>query len=165
MNNILIKLTVISLFVSCSTLKKTLIYSSLAGGMAGATSGVLLSPDKESQGANAAVFGLIGAGVAVLAGYALYQDDPRNQKLKPMLDMKSDDPNKVDLDLDGLNIEASLSQSDKYISPKMKLPKELEGKIKKQYLIKYQSKERYINKGTKTFYIPPFQIYEHAYGQ
>lgn len=158
-------LITILLISSCSTLKKTLIYSSLAGGMAGATTGVLLSPNKESQGANAAVFGLVGAGIAVLAGYALYQEDPRNQKLKPMLDMKEDDPNKVDLDLDGLNIEASLSQSEKYMSPKMKLPKELEGKIKNQYLIKYQSKERYINKGAKTFYIPPFQIYEHAYDQ
>ena len=155
----------VSFITSCSTLKKTIIYSSLAGGMAGATSGVLLSPDKENRGANAAVFGLIGAGVAALAGYALYQEDPRNQKLKPMLDMDLDNPNKVDLDLDGLNIEANLSQSDKYMSPKMDLPKELEGKIKKQYLIKYQSKERYINKGAKTYYIPPFQIYEHAYDQ
>ena len=153
------------LTLSCSSLKKTMVYSSLAGGMAGATAGALLSPDKESQGANAAIFGLVGAGVAALAGYGLYNEDPRNQKLKPMLDMKIDDPNKVDLDLDGLNIEASLSQSDKYLSPKMELPKELEGKIKQQYLIKYQSKERYINKGNKTYYIPPFQIYEHAYDQ
>ena len=39
----------------------------------------------------------------------------------------------------------------------------LKGKVKKQYVIKYQSKERYLNKGNKTFYIPPFQIYEHSY--
>jgi len=142
-----------------------MIYSSMAGGVAGVAGGVMLSPNKESQGANAAIFGLIGAGVAVLTGYALYQEDPRNQKLKPMLDMEPDDPNKVDLDLDGINIEANLNQSEKYLSPKIKLPKELEGKVKQQYLIKYQAKERYINKGNKTYYIPPFQIYEHAYDQ
>lgn len=151
------------LFCSCSTLKKTLVYSSLSGAMVGATAGLVLSPDKESRGANAALFGLIGAGAAALAGYALYKDDPRNQKLKPMLDMDLDDPNKMKIDLEGLNIEASLNQSEKYLTPKMDLPKELQGKIKQQFLIKYQSKERYINKGSKTFYIPSFEIYEHTY--
>ncbi len=70
---------------SCSTMKKTLIYSSLAGGVTGATAGAILSPDVKSRGANAAVFGLLGAGLAALAGHALYKDDPRNYKLDQML--------------------------------------------------------------------------------
>ncbi len=156
-------LPIIFFLSSCSSLKKTVVYSSLAGSIVGAAGGMALSPDEESRGANAAVFGLIGAGVAALTGYAMYKEDPRNSKLKPMLDMKNEDPNTVDLGLDGINIEANLKPSEKFLSPKIKLPKKLEGKVKKQYLIKYEAKERYINKGSKTYYIPPFEIYEHAY--
>ena len=149
---------------SCSTLKKTIVYSSLSGAMAGGAAGYTLSPNKESQGVNAAIFGLIGAGVAALAGYALYEDDPRNQKLNHMLESSDQlGPNKLGLDLNDLKIEANLTQSETFKTPDKKLPKELRGKIKKQYIIKHQSKERYINKGNKTFYIPSFQIYEHAY--
>ena len=87
-----------SLVASCSNLKRTLVYSSLAGGMTGAVSGYVLSPNKEIRGANAAVFGLIGAGVAALAGSALYEDDPRNYKLKNMLrDKKEINPNEIEL--------------------------------------------------------------------
>ena len=53
---------------ACSTLKKTIIYSALSGGMVGASAGALLSPDVESRGANAVIFGLVGASVAALAG-------------------------------------------------------------------------------------------------
>jgi hypothetical protein len=149
---------------SCSTLKKTIVYSSLSGGIAGAAAGYTLSPNKESQGVNAAIFGLVGAGVAALTGYVFYKDDPRNQKLNHMLE-ESDrlGPNTLGLDLNDLKIEANLTQSETYKTPDKKLPKELQGKIKKQYIIKHQSKERYVNKGNKTFYIPSFQIYEHAY--
>ena len=165
-----ILILVISLLLSsCSSMKKTLIYSSLAGGMTGAIGGVALSPNKESRGANAAVFGLIGAGVAALAGYALYKDDPRNYKLKNMLideDKKvSIDPNELQIGLGDLKIDANLGKQEAYEVPVKKLPEKLKGKVNKQYLIKYQSKERYIKKGAKTFYIPAFEVYEHAYGE
>lgn len=157
-------------FSSCSTLKKTIIYSSLAGATVGATSGVLLSPNKESRGANAVVFGLVGAGVAGLLGYALYKDDPRNYKLNSMLLDKENneiitDPNLLQIDLEGLNINANLNKNEIYEVPLKDLPKELEGKVNKQFLIKYKSKERYIKKGNKTFYIPSFNLYEHSYGE
>ncbi len=150
--------------VSCSSLKKTIVYSSLAGGMAGAASGYVLSPNKESLGFNTAVFGLLGAGAAALLGYSIYEDDPRNKKLNHMLE--KEDPlgaNTLGLDLNDLKIEASLNQGEMYETPVKTLPKELEGKVKQQYIIKYQSKERYLNKGNKTYYIPSFEIYEHAY--
>ena len=153
---------------SCSSLKKTIIYSSLAGGMAGATAGALLSPNKASQGANAAVFGLIGAGVAALTGYALYQDDPRNYKLQNMLMDQAPkaqlDPRELEIGLGNFKIDASLSKQEAYEVPVKELPEQLKDKVGKQYLIKYQSKERYIKNGAKTFYIPAFEVYEHAYG-
>ena len=164
MKRTLVTALLLALLVSCSTLKKTITYSSLNGGMAGASAGLLLSPDKESRGVNAAIFGLIGAGIAALAGYSLYEDDPRNKKLNHMLDEKEVlGENTLGLDLDDLKIEANLNKEEAYETPVKDLPKELKGKVKKQYVIKYQSKERYINKGNKTFYIPSFQIYEHSY--
>jgi hypothetical protein len=154
------------LLSSCSTLKKTIIYSSLAGGMAGAATGALLSPNKESLGANAAVFGLIGAGVTALAGYALYKDDPRNYKLKNMLREKKEiNPNEIELGLGNFNINANLDKKEVYKVPIKELPDKLKGKVNKQYLIKYQSKERYVKKGNKTYFVPAFDIYEHAYDE
>ena len=150
----------------CSSMKKTIIYSSLAGGMTGATAGALLSPNEKSRGANAAVFGLIGAGVAALAGYALYQDDPRNYKLKNMLrDEKQLNPNEIELGLGDIKIDANLEKKEAHKVPVTELPNQLKGKVNQQYLIKYQSKERYVKKGNKTFYIPAFEVFEHAYDQ
>ena len=167
MRNKMTIIVLLSLIISsCSSMKKTIVYSSLSGGLAGASAGYALSPDKESQGANAAIFGLVGAGLSALIGYALYEDDPRNQKMNHMLEeRKRLDPNSLELDLGNLNIEANLSKDEVYQTPAKELPEKLKGKIKQQYIIKYQSKERYLNKGNKTFYIPSFQIYEHAYDE
>lgn len=167
MNKLILVLCLVVL-CSCSTMKKTIIYSSLAGGMAGAAGGVMLSPNKESQGANAAVFGLIGAGVAALTGYALYKDDPRNYKLDNMLldeKKKEINPNELEIGLGDFKIDASLDKQEAYEVPVKELPEKLRGKVNRQYLIKYQSKERYIKKGSKTYYVPAFEIYEHAYGE
>jgi hypothetical protein len=151
-------------------MKKTLLYSSMAGGLTGATAGAVLSPDKKSQGANAAVFGLLGAGISALIGYVLYKDDPRNYKLDQMLiDEKkkrsSLNPHQLDIGLGALNIDANLKKKEAYQVPLKELPEKLKGKVNKQFLIKYQSKERYVKKGSKTFYIPAFDVYEHAYGE
>lgn len=149
---------------SCSSMKKTIIYSSLSGGLAGAAAGYTLSPDKESQGANAAIFGVLGAGLSALIGYALFEDDPRNQKLNHLLEDNKDlNPNSLGLDLGNLKIEANLTNEGLYKTPSIELPDELKGKIKKQYVIKYESKERYLHKGSKTYYVPSFKIFEHAY--
>ncbi len=161
-----ILLMMLLLLSSCSSMKKTIIYSALAGSLAGSVSGVVLSPDQESQPFNAAVFGLIGAGIAGLTGYALYKDDPRNYKLKQMLLPKKEvDTSSVEINLGNLLIDAKLSKKEKYRVPLKKLPKALQGKVNRQFLIKYQSKERYVKKGNKTFYIPAFDIYEHGYSE
>ena len=151
------------LLSSCSTMKKTLIYSSLSGATLGASAGYALSPDDESRGANALVFGVVGAGLTALAGYALYENDPRNKKLKHMLEKKKLNPNEIEIDLGGINIDADLKKSDVFSSPVKALPEALKGKVKEQFIIKYESKERYVNKDNKTYYIPSFEVYEHAY--
>ena len=149
--------------MSCSTLKKTLIYSGLSGGIAGAAGGYVLSPDAESRAANAAIFGVVGAGIAALLGYSMYSDDPRNQKLNHMLVPKKLKDNEMELDLGEIKIDASLEKGETFKTPRKELPEKLKGKVKEQFIIKYESKERYVNKGNKTFYVPSFEIYEHAY--
>ena len=152
-------------FASCSTLKKTIIYSSLSGTMAGSLGGVALSPTKQDRGANAIVFGLVGAGVAGLTGYALYRDDPRNYKLRQMLTPEKENPNSISLGLGPLNLKAQLNKDEIYRVPVKKLPDKLKGKVGKQYLIRYRAKERYIKQGPKTYYIPSFEVIEYSYGE
>lgn len=156
------KILIILLFcVSCSSFRRTMVYSSLAGGVSGATAGALLSPNQKSRGANALVFGLLGAGIAAGVGYLLYEDDPRNFKLDHML---IDPPkDQVQIDLDQLKIDAKLEGQEKYAVPLKDLPEGLSDKVSQQFLIKYQSKERFIKSGNKTFYVPSFDVYEHAY--
>ncbi|PIP93482.1 MAG: hypothetical protein COW00_14650 [Bdellovibrio sp. CG12_big_fil_rev_8_21_14_0_65_39_13] len=166
MSNKVMAILVMMTLCGCSSLKKTIIYSSLAGAMTGATAGVLLSPDRESRGANAVVFGVLGAGIAAITGYALFEDDPRNYKLKNMLrDEEKINPNEIELGLGDIKIDALLEKKEAYPVPVTELPDQLKGKVNQQFLIKYQSKERYVKKGNKTFYIPAFEVFEHAYDQ
>lgn len=71
---------------SCSSLNKTLVYSSMTGAIIGGITGKMLSPDKESNGFNTglgiATGALVGAGV----GYLFFKEDPDNRPLKTMLD-------------------------------------------------------------------------------
>lgn len=149
------------IFCSCSSMKKTLIYSSLAGGLAGTTMGIVLFPNPESRLGNALVFGGLGAGSAAFMGYLLYRDDPRNYHLKSML--LENRPQEINLPLGNLNIRAVLQSEEAYKLPVKKLPPKLKGKVGKQYLIRYKAKERYIKQGGKTYYIPEFEIYEHSF--
>ena len=152
----------IGLFLlGCSSLKKTLIYSASSGAMAGAVAGTALSPNQESRLANVVVFGLVGAGIAGGVGYLLYKDDPRNYKLNNMLLEHS--PEDLELDLETIKINMGLNKKEAYIVPVKDLPKPLKGKVGKQFVIKHESKEQYLQKGPKTYYIPKFSIYEHTY--
>ena len=158
------RLLVISLCLilgACSTLKKTVIYSALSGGIAGAATGAMLSPNRESIKGNGIIFGILGAGIAAGIGRALYKDDPRNYKLKHMLLGKRE----IEIPLGETSFNAKLNSRAIYPVPLMKLPKGLKGKVGKQYLIKHRSKERVIKKDGKTLIVPAFDVYEHSYGE
>ena len=152
------------IFCSCSTLKRTLTYSALGGAVVGGSLGAALSPSKNDRKANAVVFGFVGAAGAAIVGYSLYKDDPRNYKLKNMLMPPSDTASNVELNLGPLKIDAKLTQNEVYEVPLKELPEKLKGKVNKQYLIQYESKERYIKNGAKTYFVPNFSVYEYTYG-
>ena len=148
------------LVASCSTLRKTIIYSALSGGVAGATTGKASSPNRASDGGNVVLFGLGGAAIAAGIGYALYRDDPRNYKLKHMLLGKN-----LDLEVGDLEVHANLDQQKTYHVPLIPLPEKLKEKVGKQYLIEHRAREQFIKKGKKTFYIPSFNVFEHSYSE
>ena len=59
--------------------------------------------------------------------------------------------------------EVTFKPVKKYEVPMEKLPKELEGKVKKQYIIEYEAQARTINLGNRTIEISPFKALEHVY--
>ena len=165
MKSILTTLALLSFLSSCSSLKRTLVYSSIAGGTAGIATGVVVSPNRKSRPANMIVYGALGASLAALTGYWIYRDDPRNTPLTPMLDLKPEPTGKLEIESDKFRISAAVNPEGIYKVPVMKLPPALAGKVGRQYLIKYRSKERYIRQNGKTWYIPDFEIYRYAYGE
>lgn len=77
-----------SVLSSCSStsLKKSILYSSLAGCPTAGAAGYFLAPGgNENKNANAILWCGVGAIVAGAVGYYLYEDDPRNGPLKESL--------------------------------------------------------------------------------
>ena len=110
------------------------------------------------------VHGALGASLAALAGYWLYEDDPRNRPLSPMLELDPQPAGNLEMESDKLRISAAVTPVNIYRVPVMELPPELAGKVGRQYLIKYRSKERTIRRNGRTWYIPDFEFYQYAYG-
>lgn len=168
----LIMFLMFSLFLSsCSSLRGSISTGSIIGGSLGAMSGVVFSPNKESRNGNALIFGALGAGAGALLAHYLYTNDPENKDLKQM--MIPDDPLKrkgeeVPLfdfspELKNMKPELSFKPIKKYEVPIEKLPESLQGKVKKQYLLEYESEAKTIQYQGKTIEISPFKAYEHVY--
>ena len=157
--------------MSCSTLKKTMITSAIVGGTIGGVGGAIFSPNKESVNKNAFVFSLLGASVAALGGYLLH-DSPSDQEPRKNMLLDSDkDVKKIEdvplLDfspeLKNIKPEINIKAVKKYEVPQEKLPEELKGKVKKQYIMEYQSEPRTIQVGNKTIQIDSFKAWEASY--
>lgn len=159
------------LISSCGSLKGTLITGSLVGGSIGATSGIIFSPNNTSKPANALVFGVLGAGLGALLGHYFYNNDPENRDLKQMIledDKKSNFKKEVPLfdfnpDLKNIKPDVTFKPVKKYEVPQEKLPKDLEGKVKKQFLLEYETEGKTIQYEGRTIEIAPFKAWEHVY--
>jgi hypothetical protein len=164
--NILVALI---LFNSCSSVQKSVTTGSFVGGSAGAIGGVIFSPNKESINKNGFLFGVIGAVLGGVLGNLLH-DHPKKQNLlnEIILEDKKEEIESIPLfdfseELKGLNPNISFKPINKYEVPLKKLPKELEGKVKKQYVIEYETQPQTIKIGKKTLEIAPFKAWEHVY--
>lgn len=170
-NNLLFLIFVMSIS-GCSTLRGSITSGGIIGGTLGAMSGAIFSPNKESVPGNALVFGAIGAGAGALLAHYLYINDPENRDLKQMMipelapiNKKSEEVPLFDFHPELKNIKPDLSFKPvkKYEVPIEKLPPNLVGKVKKQYLMEYESEGRTIQYEGKTIDIGPFKAYEHVY--
>ena len=168
--SLIIILTVTMLLSGCSSLRGSITVGSIIGGTLGAMSGVVFSPNKESRNGNALIFVMVGAASGALLSHYFYTNDPENRDLKQM--MIPNDPLKKSTEvplfdfspeLKNIKPELSFKPIKKYEVPIEKLPESLQGKVKKQYLLEYESEAKTIQYQGKTIEISPFKAYEHVY--
>lgn len=157
-------------FSSCSSLRSSLITGSVLGGSLGAASGVIFSPNKQSKAGNALIFGTLSAGLGALLAHYFYTNDPENKDLKQMIFEDNKQPIKKEVPLFDFNPELKNIKPDvtfkpvkKYEVPIEKLPDSLQGKVKKQFLLEYETESKTIQYEGRTIEISPFKAWEHVY--
>lgn len=153
---------------SCSTLQKSMTAGSLVGGMAGGVGGALFSPNQASQSRNAYLFGVTGALLGAGIAYLLHDTPQKKTPHSLMLDAPKETHQEVPLfdfspELSKVKPEVSFKPIKKYEVPQEKLPPELEGKVKKQFIIEYEAEARTIEINNRTIQISPFKAWEHTY--
>jgi hypothetical protein len=134
-------------------------------------SGAVFSPNKESIKGNALVFGAIGAGAGALLAHYFYTNDPENRDLAQMMipelapTTKKEETGLFDFhpELKNIHPELNFKPVKKYEVPIEKLPENLIGKVKKQYLLEYESEPQTIQYEGKTINIESFKAFEHVY--
>lgn len=126
---------------SCSSLKKSMVYSGLSFGAVGGIAGASLSPDKYSKPHNAAIWGGVGALLGAGLAYMFWNDDPENRDLKTMIIPG----NKID--------SGNLESSKQIVIPKksskyqlkdlgVEVPPHIKKKLPKAYVIEHVIPER-----------------------
>lgn len=163
-------LIVLILCSSCSTLKKSVTSGALIGGLVGGTGGAVFSPDRESTDKNAYFGGVIGAIAGAGLAYLIHDKPQKKVKESMLLDQPIQNHKEVPLfdfspELKHIKPEVNFKPIKKYEVPLEKLPKELEGKVKKQFILEYQSEAQTIEVGNRTIQISPFKAWEHVYEQ
>lgn len=154
--------------VSCSSLNRSMIAGAVIGSIAGSVGGAVFSPDEESRSKNAYLFGMIGAATGAGLAYIAYDDPNKKPKTPLLLDGPIQTHQEVPLfdfspELKHMKPEVNFKPVKKYEVPQEKLPKELEGKVKKQFIIEYEAEARTLDIDNRTIQISPFKAWEHTY--
>lgn len=160
MNKIL--LVGIILLSSCSSLKKSMIYSGATFGTAGAFAGIALSPDSYSKPHNAAIMGGLGALLGAGLAYYFWKDDPENKNLPSMI-------------LPTGEKTQSVGREDQIIIPRnsnkyqlrdlgVEVPENIKSKLPKAYVIEHVIPERVqkLNDG-KSIVVDEHNAYEVSF--
>jgi len=149
----LLSLVLISSFMSCSTLKKSLIYPGAGGAIAGAVGGFTLSDEDKGhdKGANALIWGTLSGLIASGIGYLIYKDHPENQKLNHAMNIEeSIDP------IEEARKELKLNHSQTIqlqADNEEVIPEELRGKLKRPKVKIFDVPERIIEEDGKQMII------------
>lgn len=155
---------------SCSTLKKSMASGAIVGALVGGLAGSIFSPNNESVPANAFMLGGLGAMAGAGLGYAFYTSDPENKEFKQMLTSEPPPKPKDEIPLfdfspsmKEIKPEVEFKPVKKFEVPLEKLPPELQGKVKRQYLLEYETQGKTIQYEGRTIEISPFKAWEHVY--
>lgn len=155
---------------SCSTLKRSITSGTFVGGIVGGSGAATFSPDKESINKNAYLGTIIGALAGAGIGYLFYDDPKKKLQESMLIDSPVQNHKEVPLfdfspELNSIKPEVNFKPMKKYEVPQEKLPPELVGKVKKQFIIEYEAEARTIEVGNRTIEISPFKAWEHVYEQ
>ena len=166
--NLKIILPILILLSSCSSLNRSMITAALVGGVAGVGGGMVFSPDNYSRDKNAYLGGVFGAIAGAGLAYLFYDDPDKKMKAPMLLDEPTQTHKEVPLfdfspELKDIRPEVSFRPVKKYEVPLEKLPPELEGKVKKQFIIEYEAGARTLEIENRTIEISPFKAWEHVY--
>ncbi len=166
-------LLIVALLTSCGSLKKSVITSALISGLAGSIGGHIFSPTEKDQAKNAFLFGTLGAAVGAGLAYGFYEKPISQRKMRSMLlekNKKEEERKAQELplfdfspELKKMSPKMDFKPVNKFSVPLKDLPPELQGKVKKQYIIEYQSDSKTLKIGNRTFEISPFKAWEHVY--
>lgn len=159
------------LLSSCSTQRKTLLYSSGVGAATGAVIGRGASPDKESNLLNTGIGAAIGTVIGLLIGYFIYEDgnptknlkevSPEDSKDKKGLPYESKDPGKED-EIDFLKgMEPVGEKKPVKATYNENIHKDVKEELKKkQFVQDYKIPKKIIKKDGKTIIVPEQRIME-----
>lgn len=166
-------LLIAALLSSCGTLKKSVITSALISGVVGSVGGHIFSPTEKGRAKNAFLFGTLGAAAGAGLAYGFYESPISQKKMRHMLLeknkrealRKSQELPLFDFspELKKMSPKVDFKPVSKFAVPLKDLPPELQGKVKKQYIIEYQSEAKTLKIGNRTFEISPFKAWEHVY--
>ncbi len=133
-------LLILAILTSCSSLRKSMMYGGISGGVLGGTAGNMLSPNKESVSPNMVIWGGLGALIGAGLGYFFWKDDPENKELPSMLIPMSTKNNVSNDDFEKALVLPSSSK--KYRVEKGPVPEYLKGKVNDPYVIEHVIPER-----------------------
>jgi hypothetical protein len=135
----LILLAILASSVSCTTLRKSLVYGGLSGAAIGGFAGSSLSPDAYSRTPNALIWGGVGLAAGAALGYFFFNDDPENRELPQMI-LKDEKKIKTSEDFSAPIIIPTTAT--KYRVKDVELPDSLKSKVPRPSIIELTIPER-----------------------
>lgn len=146
--------------ISCSSLKKSVVWGGVSGASIGAVAGSAFSPDKYSRTGNSLIFGGLGALIGAGLGWMFFKDDPENRDLPSMILERGRD-NQEEYKEVGTKIIPKESKIFKVQN--LDLPLDLKRRVEAPTVIEHIIPEREEKTGSKSLIIQEHKAWEVLY--